>query len=86
MITIISPATTMSFDRNVDIKSSKPFFDKDIKKLINLLKSLDPVEIGNLMNLSDDLANLNYDRYKILGTDKSNYLQAILAFDGQVFN
>ena len=38
------------------------------------------------MNLSDDLANLNYDRYKILGTDKSKYLQAILAFDGQVFN
>lgn len=86
MITIISPATTMNFDRNVDIKSSKPFFDKDIKKLIDILKSLDIIEIRNLMNLSDDLANLNYDRYKILGTDKSKYLQAILAFDGQVFN
>ena len=86
MITIISPATTMNFDRNVDIKSSKPFFDKDIKKLIDILKSLDIIEIGNFMNLSDDLANLNYDRYKILGTDKSKYLQAILAFDGQVFN
>jgi uncharacterized protein len=86
MITIISPATTMNFDRNVDIKSSKPFFDKDIKKLIDILKSLDTIEIGNLMNLSDDLANLNYNRYKILDTDKSNYLQAILAFDGQVFN
>ncbi|MFR3072400.1 MAG: peroxide stress protein YaaA [Paeniclostridium sp.] len=86
MITIISPATTMNFDRNVDIKFSKPFFDKDIKKLIDILKSLDIIEIGNLMNLSDDLANLNYDRYKILGTDKSKYLQAILAFDGQVFN
>lgn len=86
MITIISPATTMNFDRNVDIKFSKPFFDKDIKKLIDILKSLDIIEIENLMNLSDDLANLNYDRYKILGTDKSKYLQAILAFDGQVFN
>lgn len=86
MITIISPATTMNFDRNVDIKFSKPFFDKDIKKLIDILKSLDIIEIGNFMNLSDDLANLNYDRYKILGTDKSKYLQAILAFDGQVFN
>ncbi|GAA0861490.1 YaaA family protein [Paraclostridium tenue] len=86
MITIISPATTMNFDRFVDLKSSKPFFDKDIKKLIDLLKSLNTIEIGNLMNLSDDLANLNYDRYKILGTDESKYLQAILAFDGQVFN
>ncbi|MBC8631964.1 peroxide stress protein YaaA [[Eubacterium] tenue] len=86
MIIIISPATTMNFDRNVDIKFSKPFFDKDIKKLIDILKSLDIIEIGNFMNLSDDLANLNYDRYKILGTDKSKYLQAILAFDGQVFN
>ncbi|MGL5754252.1 MAG: peroxide stress protein YaaA [Paraclostridium sp.] len=88
MITIISPATTMNFDKNININinSSKPFFNEDVNNLIKILKTLDKIEISNLMNLSEDLSNLNYDRYKILGTEKSSYLQAILAFDGQVFN
>ncbi|MEN2257927.1 YaaA family protein [Paraclostridium benzoelyticum] len=38
------------------------------------------------MGLSDDLTNLNFDRYQTLGTESSKYLQALLAFDGQVFN
>ncbi|MEG2787535.1 MAG: peroxide stress protein YaaA [Romboutsia sp.] len=88
MITIISPATTMNFDKNISISinSYKPFFNEDINKLIKTLKNLDKNEISNLMNLSEELSNLNYDRYKILGTERSAYLQAILAFDGQVFN
>lgn len=88
MITIISPATTMNFDKNININinSSEPFFNEYGNNLIEILKTLDKNEISNLMNLSKDLANLNYDRYKVLGTEKSSYLQAILAFDGQVFN
>lgn len=88
MITIISPATTMNFDKNIniDIDSSNPFFNEHSNNFIEILKTLDKNEISNLMNLSEDLSNLNYDRYKILGTEKSSYLQAILAFDGQVFN
>lgn len=88
MITIISPATTMNFDKNINIglKSSNPYFDKDIDALIDILKSLDKNEISSLMNLSEDLTNLNFDRYKLLKTHESDYLQAILAFDGQVFD
>ena len=86
MITIISPATTMNFDINTNFKSSTPFFEFEVKYLISILKKLTRDEISDLMNLSNDLTNLNFDRYQILGTESSKYLQALLAFDGQVFN
>lgn len=88
MITIISPATTMNFDKNISIslKLSDPYFYKETDILIDILKSLNKNEISSLMNLSEELTNLNFDRYKLLKTYKSDYLQAILAFDGQVFD
>lgn len=86
MITIISPATTMNFDINTNFKSSTPFFEPEVKYLISILKKLTRDEISTLMNLSNDLTNLNFDRYQTLGTESSKYLQALLAFDGQVFN
>lgn len=86
MITIISPATTMNFDISTNLKCSRPFFGSETKSLISTLKNLNKDEISSLMSLSDDLASLNFDRYQVLGTDSSKYLQALLAFDGQVFN
>lgn len=86
MITILSPSTTMNFDKSSNLKSSKPFFESETKKLISILKNLNKDEISYFMNLSYDLSSLNFDRYQVLGSDSSKYLQSVLAFDGQVFN
>ena len=87
MITIISPATTMNFDKNIDIKnSSTPVFQEDVNYLMNILKKLNVEEISALMNLSNDLSKLNYDRYQKLLNYDNRKLQSILAFDGEVFN
>ena len=87
MITIISPATTMNFDKNINLEnSSNPVFQEDINYLISILKKLDIKEISNLMNLSEDLSKLNYDRYQNLLNSNNKKLQSILAFDGEVFN
>jgi len=87
LITIISPATTMNFDKNIDIKnSSTPVFQEDVNYLIDLLKELNLNEISDLMNLSDDLSKLNYNRYQKLLNANNKKLQSILAFDGEVFN
>lgn len=87
MITIISPATTMNFEKNIDIEnSSTPVFQEDVNYLINILKKLNVEEIRTLMNLSDDLSKLNYDRYQNLLNSNNKKLQSILAFDGEVFN
>lgn len=86
MITIISPATTMNLNKSNNFKTSNPYFDKEIKYIISILKNLDKSEIKALMNLSDELTNLNFERYKLLNTDSNQKLQALFAFDGQVFN
>ena len=63
MITIISPATTMNFDKDINLENSfDPVFKEDINYLISILKELNIKEISDLMNLSEDLSKLNYDR------------------------
>lgn len=87
MITIISPATTMDFNKYSSLKKfSNPVFQEDINYLISILKKLDTKEISDLMNLSEDLSKLNYERYKNLLNHNNKKLQSIIAFDGEVFN
>ncbi|MBO3446204.1 peroxide stress protein YaaA [Clostridium sp. CCUG 7971] len=87
MITIISPTTTMNFDKNIKLnKSSFPIFSDEVNYLIDLLKPLSSFDIKNLMNLSDELSNLNFNRYSSFNKSNNKTLQSILAFDGEVFN
>lgn len=87
MITIISPATTMNFDKNNNLKeNSNPYFSSEASYLINELKTKSILQIKDLMNLSDELATLNKNRYENYGLSENPKLQSILAFDGEVFN
>lgn len=87
MITIISPTTTMNFNKNIKLnKSSLPIFSDEVDYLIDLLKSLSTSDIKNLMSLSDELSNLNFNRYSNFNKPDNDKLQSILAFDGEVFN
>lgn len=86
MITIISPATTMNFDRKCNLELTTPYFGDDINNIISLLQNLSKEEISSLMNLSDDLTDLNFNRYTELGKNKTVSIPSIIAFDGQVFN
>lgn len=87
MITIISPTTTMNFDKNINLdKYSTPFFINDANYLMSILKTLSIEEVSDLMNLSDDLSNLNFNRYKIFGDKHNKKCQSLFAFDGEVFS
>ena len=87
MITIISPTTTMNFDKNININlSSEPVFLNEVNYLMSLLKKLSLDEVGKLMNLSKDLSILNFNRYSDFNTINNQSLQSILAFDGEVFS
>lgn len=88
MLSIISPAKTLDFKTKVPTdKYSNPDFLKESKILIEQLRKLKPKELAKLMSISDDLANLNFERFLKWGTpfNLENAKQALLAFKGQVY-
>lgn len=58
------------------------------RRLVDQLKRLNPRQIGDLMNISDRLARLNWQRYQAFQTpfDPDNARPALLAFRGDVYN
>lgn len=82
MIAIVSPSKTMK-EEKVKIKTTKPEFIKDTKKLADDMKQYDVAELEDLMHISTDLATLNYDRFQ--GFDKAEEYPAVYLFRGDVF-
>ncbi len=81
---IISPAKTLDFETPAHTKQkSEPLFAKETKALITNLKKLKTKDIKNLMDLSDKLAVLNFQRFQDFG--KQPKKQAILAYRGDVY-
>ncbi len=88
MLILISPAKSLSFEKqNITDISTKPVFHSEASKLVKTLKDLSIKEIQDLMEISYDLAKLNYDRYKNWKArpKEDQIKQALLAFTGEVF-
>lgn len=89
MITILSPAKNLNFKPTSQIEfSTQPLFCEEAIQLVDKLKSLSSSNLGELMNLSSKLTELNYNRYKQWSEQpaRENTKQAILAFNGEVYN
>lgn len=89
MLMVISPAKTLDFDTPPTVSESTQcdFLDQ-AAELIRILRPMKPSEVAKLMDLSDKLASLNVARYgswKRPFTAK-NAKQAVLAFDGDVYD
>lgn len=85
---IISPAKSLDFESKVPTnKYSQPEFLEQSEKLNKKLKTLSRKKLSDLMSISNDLANLNYDRNQEWSTPftPENAKQAIYAFTGEVF-
>jgi uncharacterized protein len=88
MLIVISPAKTLDFESAPITKDyTQPEFLKESRKLIADLKKLSPVEVSNLMKISDKLGTLNYLRFGDWKTPftLNNARQALLAFKGDVY-
>lgn len=88
MLIVISPAKTLDFEnQSVTEQFSQPDFLKESKKINASLKKLSKSDIGNLMNISEKLAGLNYQRFKKWKPpfDPNNAKQSLLAFKGGVY-
>ena len=88
MIIVISPAKTQDFSGQDFVKDhTEPDFLQDSEKLIQVLRKKSREKISDLMQVSDQIADLNYNRFQQFTTpfNPENAKQAILAFQGDVY-
>ncbi|MBW6536557.1 MAG: peroxide stress protein YaaA [Mariniphaga sp.] len=88
MLIVISPAKSLDFKtKSTTQEYTIPEFLNDSEKLVSKLQKMSAKKLSDLMNISADLGNLNYERYQTwqLPFTPENAKQAVLAFNGDVY-
>lgn len=86
MIAILSPAKSLDFEKQFEIRSTQTRFQEETNQLIKVLRTKSEEEVQDLMSISDKLAQLNVERYDNFKTNTPKHAkQAILAFQGDVY-
>ncbi len=89
MLLILSPAKSLNFDIKVHAKTlTDPAFLSDSKILVSELQKFSAAQISQLMKISDNLAQLNFERFQNFKTPFTitNSKPAIFVFDGDVYD
>ncbi len=88
MLLLISPAKKLDFEEPpLDIGQTEPALMARAEEIAAIMKQQKAADLKRLMKLSDNLAQLNFDRYREWTTETSEQRakQAILAFRGDVY-
>lgn len=88
MLALLSPAKSLDFSPlPAKVSASHPVLMSDAQSLMRTMRGLSQKRIRELMNLSADLAKLNYDRYREfeLPFNADNAMPASLVFNGDVY-
>jgi len=88
MITLLSPAKSLNESVDVaNIETTKPLFLDKSDELIDSLKKLSADQLSKLMKLSQNLSEINIERYNNWAIDKhsSEGKPAVFLFDGDVY-
>lgn len=86
MLFVLSPAKTLDPTPAPEVTPTKPAFGRDTTELAKVAKTLKPADLKRLMDISDDLAKLNRERFRafrLRGTAED--LPAALTFAGDVY-
>ncbi|AGC75685.1 hypothetical protein LX97_00373 [Nonlabens dokdonensis] len=85
---LLSPAKSLDYETKLPTsRGTQSLFSEDAIKINAKLERMSKKEVGELMHISDKLADLNYQRYKEFEEDftKENARPAIYAFAGDVY-
>jgi cytoplasmic iron level regulating protein YaaA (DUF328/UPF0246 family) len=85
---VISPAKSLDFETNLpSIKYSIPQFTKEAEQLNKVLVKKKPKALSELMSISDNLAQLNWERNQQFSTPftPDNARPAVFSFNGDVY-
>lgn len=88
MLAVLSPAKSLDYESPLPTrKSSQPRLLDESLALIDVMRSKSPSEVASLMGISDDLAQLNVERYAdfTVPFTRKNARVAVLAFNGDVY-
>ncbi|MDN5202432.1 peroxide stress protein YaaA [Fulvivirgaceae bacterium BMA10] len=87
MIAVISPAKTLDFESPCIEEHSLPRFGKETLELVNVLRTKTSDDIRALMDVSENIAELNVERYRRFRAKKNpkSAKQSIFAFKGDVY-
>ncbi len=88
MIILLSPSKTLDFEtEKAALNGTELIFRKEAEYLMGKLKMLKPAKIAKMMDLSENLARLNFERYQQwrhpFGESQSRH--CIYAFKGDVY-
>lgn len=86
MLVVISPAKRLDWDAR-DVAMTQPDFQEDAVRLVKTARNLTLGKLKGLMDLSDDLARLNRDRFAAFAEDPDplETRPAALAFAGDTY-
>lgn len=86
MLIVISPAKAMDFSRpDIPVAMTTPEMAGDIAELAVTAKKLRVADLKKMMDLSDNLATLNRERFQAFDPAMEDGLQAAFAFNGDVY-
>jgi cytoplasmic iron level regulating protein YaaA (DUF328/UPF0246 family) len=86
LLFVLSPAKTLDLTPGpAELPMTRPRFLKDTSELAGVAKRLSPADLGDLMGISDKLAELNRDRFRSFKPRSAEGVQAALAFAGDVY-
>ncbi len=89
MLVLLSPSKKLDkIGHKTSLQPTQPALLNDGAELVDVLKDFTEKDIKNLMGLSDNLANLNFERYQNfpLPLTPSNAHPAIFTFKGDVYD
>jgi len=89
MLCVLSPAKKQDFEScETKITPTQPETKKQIAELFEVLKNKSASDLKALMNVSDKIAELNFERYQSFDPkkyNKTNSKAAVLALQGDVY-
>jgi len=87
MITLLSPAKTMNFERPERKAQSQPTFTSEAERIAKVLKKKSVDDLRELMSISENLGKLNYKRFKEMefNPQPSSTRAALDVFEGDVY-
>lgn len=85
---VISPAKSLDYETELPVsRATQPVFQKEAEEINKSLRQQSPAQLSKLMSISDNLAQLNWERnqqFKLPFTTE-NSRPAVFAFNGDVY-